>query len=155
MLLLSFLQTRCTGSARRSMTGAGRSSWSCPKCWKASLLPTPLSSRPRFRSSGMPAPPPPLRVVRLNKLHVCICPLPSLSPLSSESWYSHVSQPCHQNVLLASLFSIQMSQGSVNLELTASSFSMSGHNNSTADQQPLPVSNSVVHRHMTCKQQSA
>ena len=144
MLLLSCLQTRCTGSARRSMTGGGRSSWSCPKCWKASLLPTPLSSRPRFRSSGMPAPPP---FLRLNKLHVCICPLP---PLSSESWYSLLSQPCHQNVLLASLLLIQMSQGSVNLELTAPSFSMTGH--STTDQQSLPASNDVVHQHMTCAQ---
>lgn len=53
MLPLLPLQTRCIGSARRSTTGAGRSSWSCPKCWKASLSPTPLSSRLRFRSSGV------------------------------------------------------------------------------------------------------
>ena len=53
MLPLLPLQTHCIGSVRRSMTGAGRSSWSCPKCWKASLSPTPLSSRLRFRSSGV------------------------------------------------------------------------------------------------------
>ena len=46
------LQTPCTASARKSMTGVGKSSWSCPRCWRASLWPTHWSSRPRSRSSG-------------------------------------------------------------------------------------------------------
>ena len=64
-------------------------------------------------------------------------------------------EPCHQNMLLASSLFIQTSHGSVNLELTASSFSISGHNSSTANQQSLPVSNNVLHQHMTCAQRPA
>lgn len=45
------VQTRCTASARRSMTGAGRSSWSSTKCWMGSQCQTHWSSRHRSRSS--------------------------------------------------------------------------------------------------------
>jgi hypothetical protein len=48
-------QIHCTGSARRSTIGAGRSSWRSARSSRASQSATPWSSRLRCRSSGAPS----------------------------------------------------------------------------------------------------